>query len=144
MGRRAEWILAGVARLGQLLVWEWRSETYVFKQQAHLYDVAAMDFSPDGALLVTADDAKAKLWNARTGQCVGGTWERWALGGVRTHLDPPHRARNMQRSLPLQMKRKEKKRGARDTATRIRGGGEGGSPRPATPADTPPHQFRRS
>jgi len=66
-----EWILAGVARLGQLLVWEWRSETYVFKQQAHLYDVAAMDFSPDGALLVTgADDAKVKLWNARTGQCV--------------------------------------------------------------------------
>ena len=28
-----EWIAFGAAALGQLLVWEWQSETYVLKQQ---------------------------------------------------------------------------------------------------------------
>ena len=48
-------------RAGQLLVWEWRSETYVLKQQGHFYDVSAVAFSPDGALIATgADDNKAR------------------------------------------------------------------------------------
>jgi len=34
--------------LGQLLVWEWQSETYVLKQQGHADSVAAVAFSPDG------------------------------------------------------------------------------------------------
>ena len=54
-----DWIALGCAALGQLLVWEWRSETYVLKQQGHLYDVAATAFSPDGSYIATgADDAK--------------------------------------------------------------------------------------
>ena len=51
----------GCAQLGQLLVWEWRSETYVVKQQGHYFDVASTAFSPDGACLVTgADDSKVR------------------------------------------------------------------------------------
>ncbi|KXZ50608.1 hypothetical protein GPECTOR_15g291 [Gonium pectorale] len=54
-----DWLAVGCASLGQLLVWEWRSETYVLKQQGHHHDVAAVAFSPDGALLATgADDCK--------------------------------------------------------------------------------------
>lgn len=34
--------------LGQLLVWEWQSETYVLKQQGHADSVAAVAFAPDG------------------------------------------------------------------------------------------------
>jgi periodic tryptophan protein 2 len=34
--------------LGQLLVWEWQSETYVLKQQGHGYNLNALAFSPDG------------------------------------------------------------------------------------------------
>lgn len=47
------------AKLGQLLVWDWRAETYVLKQQGHYYDVATVAYSPDGALLASgADDLK--------------------------------------------------------------------------------------
>lgn len=28
-----EWLAFGIQKLGQLLVWEWQSETYVLKQQ---------------------------------------------------------------------------------------------------------------
>tara|TARA_B110000208_G_scaffold187397_1_gene245326 strand:+ start:40 stop:2919 length:2880 start_codon:yes stop_codon:yes gene_type:complete len=67
---RGDWIAFGSARLGQLLVWEWRSETYVLKQQGHFYDLNAVDFSPDGQLLATGgDDGKLKLWNANSGFC---------------------------------------------------------------------------
>lgn len=52
-------LAVGCARLGQLLVWEWRSETYVLKQQGHYHDITTTAFSPDGALIATgADDCK--------------------------------------------------------------------------------------
>jgi len=64
------WVALGCARLGQLLVWEWRSETYVLKQQGHFYDVNALAYAPDGGTLATgADDAKVKLWSVRGGAC---------------------------------------------------------------------------
>jgi periodic tryptophan protein 2 len=68
--RSGDWVALGSAALGQLLVWEWRSESYVLKQQGHYYDVSAVNFSPDGAYLVTgADDAKVKVWTLMNGFC---------------------------------------------------------------------------
>lgn len=65
-----EWIALGCAALGQLLVWEWRSETYVLKQQGHFYDVSVVAFSPDGTHLASgADDAKIKIWSVASGSC---------------------------------------------------------------------------
>ena len=56
---RGDWLALGSAALGQLLVWEWRSETYILKQQGHFYDIATLAYSPDGAYIATgADDAK--------------------------------------------------------------------------------------
>jgi len=70
-GAGGEWLHVGCGELGQLAVWEWRSESFVFRQQGHTGEVAGMDVSRDGALLVTgARDAKVKVWSARTGQCV--------------------------------------------------------------------------
>jgi periodic tryptophan protein 2 len=65
-----DWIAVGCAKLGQLLVWEWKSETYVIKQQGHHYDVSTCAFSPDGAYLVTgADDARVKVWTLSNNFC---------------------------------------------------------------------------
>lgn len=62
------WLAFGCAKLGQLLVWEWQSESYVLRQQGHYYDVNALSFSPDGQVLATGgDDGKVKLWNVATG-----------------------------------------------------------------------------
>lgn len=41
---------------GQLLVWEWQSESYVFKQQGHFNSMASLAFSPDGQYIVTGGD----------------------------------------------------------------------------------------
>eukprot|EP00967_Tisochrysis_lutea_P097064 scaffold142453_cov22-Tisochrysis_lutea.AAC.1 len=46
----------GCAKLGQLLVWEWRSDSYVLKQQGHYHDISTTAFSPDGALVATGSD----------------------------------------------------------------------------------------
>lgn len=60
--RAGNWLLFGCAKLGQLLVWEWRSESYVFKQQGHYFDVNCVAYSPDSQLLATgADDNKVKV-----------------------------------------------------------------------------------
>lgn len=65
-----EWLALGCAALGQLLVWEWRSETYVLKQQGHFYDVSTVSFSPDGTHIASgADDFKVKVWSVASGSC---------------------------------------------------------------------------
>ncbi|KAM9767046.1 PWP2 small subunit processome component [Menidia menidia] len=65
-----DWIALGCSRMGQLLVWEWQSESYVFKQQGHFNNMAALAYSPDGQHIVTGgDDGKVKVWNANSGLC---------------------------------------------------------------------------
>ena len=57
-----EWLAFGCSNLGQLLVWEWQSESYILKQQGHYYDMNVLAYSPDGQLVVTGgDDGKVFL-----------------------------------------------------------------------------------
>ncbi|KAI4379281.1 hypothetical protein MLD38_005599 [Melastoma candidum] len=61
------WLVLGSAKLGQLLVWEWKSESYILKQQGHYFDVNSLAYSPDSQLLATgADDNKVKV---KSGPC---------------------------------------------------------------------------
>ena len=65
-----EWLAFGAQKLGQLLVWEWQSESYVLKQQGHYYDMNSLGFSADGQTIATGgDDGKLKVWNATSGFC---------------------------------------------------------------------------
>mmetsp|Transcript_27037 Transcript_27037/g.72050 ORF Transcript_27037/g.72050 Transcript_27037/m.72050 type:complete len:1056 (-) Transcript_27037:37-3204(-) len=98
LGANGDWLAVGSAALGQLLVWEWRSETYVLKQQGHHWGVRCAAFSPSGTaqmwrqkglpgqqgrpdsqggtsvlagrLLATGGyDGKVKLFNSQSGLC---------------------------------------------------------------------------
>jgi len=65
-----DWVALGCPELGQLLVWEWQSETYVMKQQGHASSMTCLAHSPDGSLVATGgEDSKIKLWNTSTGFC---------------------------------------------------------------------------
>jgi len=65
-----EWLAFGASQLGQLLVWEWQSESYVLKQQGHYYDMNTLSFSQDGQNVATGgEDGKVKVWNASSGFC---------------------------------------------------------------------------
>ncbi|KAF9581478.1 hypothetical protein BGW38_001484, partial [Lunasporangiospora selenospora] len=68
--KTGEWLAFGASKLGQLLVWEWQSETYVLKQQGHFYDMNCLSYSTDGQSVVTGgDDGKVKVWNTNSGFC---------------------------------------------------------------------------
>uniref|UniRef100_A0A667XMP3 PWP2 small subunit processome component n=1 Tax=Myripristis murdjan TaxID=586833 RepID=A0A667XMP3_9TELE len=70
MNSSGDWIGFGCSGLGQLLVWEWQSESYVFKQQGHFNNMASLAYSPDGQYIVTGgDDGKVKVWNTNSGLC---------------------------------------------------------------------------
>ncbi|XP_065187306.1 periodic tryptophan protein 2 homolog [Sycon ciliatum] len=65
-----DWLAFGCRSRGQLLVWEWASESYLMKQQGHFYDMSCLAYSPDGQYLATGgDDSKVKIWNTLTGFC---------------------------------------------------------------------------
>ncbi|KAF5295110.1 hypothetical protein FQA39_LY13261 [Lamprigera yunnana] len=70
LNHTGDWIALGCSGLGQLLVWEWQSETYVMKQQGHSNNMSCLAFSTDGQLLCTGgEDGKLKLWNINSGFC---------------------------------------------------------------------------
>ncbi|KAH3665460.1 hypothetical protein OGAPHI_003644 [Ogataea philodendri] len=66
-----EWIAFGSKKLGQLLVYEWQSESYILKQQGHFDAMNCLAYSPDGGRIVTAsDDGKIKIWDVVSGFCL--------------------------------------------------------------------------
>mmetsp|Transcript_17057 Transcript_17057/g.35482 ORF Transcript_17057/g.35482 Transcript_17057/m.35482 type:complete len:898 (-) Transcript_17057:3163-5856(-) len=66
-----EWLALGSADSGELLVWEWRSETYVLKQQGHVVDATSLAFSADGRTIATGgEDGMVKIWSAASGYCL--------------------------------------------------------------------------
>ena len=93
-----DWIAIGVAEAGQLIVWEWRAENFILKQQGHhdgvncvafcpvssmnsnnmssdLMDVfgssaSAATFNAGGGLIATGGvEGKVKLWHSLSGFC---------------------------------------------------------------------------
>lgn len=71
INKTGEWLAFGASKLGQLLVWEWQSESYILKQQGHFDTMNAIVYSPDGQRIITAaDDGKIKVWDVESGFCI--------------------------------------------------------------------------
>ncbi|EQK97816.1 hypothetical protein G6O67_003828 [Ophiocordyceps sinensis] len=71
INKSGEWLAFGASKLGQLLVWEWQSESYILKQQGHFDAMNSLVYSPDGQRIVTtADDGKIKVWDTDSGFCI--------------------------------------------------------------------------
>lgn len=68
--KSGDWIALACEGLGQLLVWEWQSETYVLKQQGHFNNMSQLAYSPSGMYVASGgEDGKVKVWNTLNGQC---------------------------------------------------------------------------
>uniref|UniRef100_A0A1I8EA68 U3 snoRNP-associated protein Utp1 n=1 Tax=Wuchereria bancrofti TaxID=6293 RepID=A0A1I8EA68_WUCBA len=73
INKSGDWIAiaCGKGTEGQLVVWEWQSETYVMKQQSHSQSITTVAYSPDGSQIATgAEDGKVKVWSCRSSFCV--------------------------------------------------------------------------
>lgn len=71
INQTGEWLAFGASKLGQLLVWEWQSESYILKQQGHFDSMNALVYSPDGQKIITAaDDGRIKVWDVSSGFCI--------------------------------------------------------------------------
>lgn len=57
-----DWIAIGCEGHGQLLVWEWQSETYVMKQQAHGSEISCLTYSFDSMYIATGGE-DGKVFN---------------------------------------------------------------------------------
>ena len=70
LDRTGERIAMGSKRFGQLVVWEWRSETFALKQQGHDHEATCVAWSPDGRVLASgSSDRRVKLWADGSGFC---------------------------------------------------------------------------
>ena len=64
------WLALASPTMGQLLVWEWLSETFVLRQQGHYYTMNSISYSTDGRIFCSGgDDGKLKLWSTSTNTC---------------------------------------------------------------------------
>ena len=63
INQSGEWLAFGASRLGQLLVWEWQSESYILKQQAHLDATNSAIYSQDGQQIIfVQSSSKRSIW----------------------------------------------------------------------------------
>ena len=66
-----KWIAFGSKYLNQLFVWEWKSETYIYKQQGHMNDINVIAYSPEGGQLASgADDGRIKIFDISSSNCL--------------------------------------------------------------------------
>ncbi|KAK6347120.1 hypothetical protein TWF696_007199 [Orbilia brochopaga] len=71
INKSGDWLAFAASKLGQLLVWEWQSESYILKQQGHFDSINALTYTPDGQRVITAaDDGKIKVWDTTSGFCI--------------------------------------------------------------------------
>jgi len=64
------WLLAVGESSGLITVWDLRAGRPRSVCRGSIYEVRALDFSADGALLVSAGRNPAKLWDVATGTCL--------------------------------------------------------------------------
>lgn len=70
IGPSGAWLAFGAATTGQLLVWDWQSESHILKQAAHHDSLNALAYSPAGdKIITTADNGKVKIWDTASGFC---------------------------------------------------------------------------
>ncbi|GIY83066.1 periodic tryptophan protein 2 homolog [Caerostris extrusa] len=68
--KTGDWIALGSEGIGQLVVWEWQSESFVMKQQGHFNNMNCLAYSPDGLYIASGgEDGKVKIWDTFTGFC---------------------------------------------------------------------------
>ena len=65
------WIAFGSKYLGQLFIWEWKSESFVYKQQGHFFDITTISYSPDASQIASgASDGRIKIWDVFNTSCI--------------------------------------------------------------------------
>jgi periodic tryptophan protein 2 len=75
-GNGGDWLCFGSAKTGQLVVWEWATESYVLRlsgtSSSSNSSLTCSAYAPDGQLLATgADDGKIRLWQVESGSAGG-------------------------------------------------------------------------
>ena len=71
----------GSDHLKQLIVWDWRGESYLLKEQSHYYDINVTAMSRDSSTIISGgEDGKVKVWKRSNGQCFANFSEH--SGGV--------------------------------------------------------------
>ena len=69
--KTGDWIAISCEDLGQLLVWEWQSETYVLKQQGHFNNMTLLVYSTSGEYIASGIESIQKLSNIHiTSACL--------------------------------------------------------------------------
>jgi periodic tryptophan protein 2 len=70
ISKDGSWLAFGSKINGSLMVWEWRSQTFIFNQEGLSYNVKCIDFSPEGRFMATGgQEGVLRLWDTTTFLC---------------------------------------------------------------------------
>lgn len=66
-----EWIALACKESGHLMVWEWKTQTFVLNQKSENASINCVSFSRDGKMIATGGfDGKIRLWDTSSFFCV--------------------------------------------------------------------------
>lgn len=64
------WICLGLKTFGQIIVWEWKSQSYILNQKGFIHETQAISFNNHKLIATGTNDGKVKVWDKISGYCL--------------------------------------------------------------------------
>jgi periodic tryptophan protein 2 len=66
----ASWVCLGLKTYGQIIVWEWKSQSYILNQKGFIHETQAVHFNKHKLIATGTNDGKVKVWDKVSGFCL--------------------------------------------------------------------------
>ena len=64
------WICLGLKTFGQIIVWEWKSQSYILNQKGFIHETQAIHYNRHKLIATGTNDGKVKIWDKTSGYCL--------------------------------------------------------------------------
>ncbi len=71
INKKGNWISFGSKYISKLIIWEWKSESYIYKQQGLLNEITVISYSNDSSQISCgSNDGRIKIYDTSNSQCL--------------------------------------------------------------------------
>ena len=64
------WIALGIKSYGQIIIWEWKSQSYIINQKGFIHETQCMAYNKNKFIATGTNDGKVKVWDRISGFCM--------------------------------------------------------------------------
>ncbi len=70
VNKSCTWVCLGLKTFGQIIVWEWKSQSYIINQKGFVHETTSISFNNHKLFATGTNDGKVKIWDKSSGYCL--------------------------------------------------------------------------